>query len=461
MKKILFISEVGPSNDFTGGQVLVSISEYLSKYFQIDWLILHQRHHASYEVAKFNSSTKFTWLFKPIENWSSKINLLGINILGEKYSNKDCQQIFSHLRRKISREMPDQIILVLQGQTSFKIGNFLLSESLSFSTISWDPWIWWARENNVPKYFNNEVKKLYESFTFGKHLVPTSEFAARYGIAKENSVVLYPFVKQASTLDGANGLVDANPSVINLVYAGQIYATEEFNKLLGNLDTLGWEIQGKKILLHYLGKLNPPSRPNVVVHGFVDPKDLIACLAKFDAAVLVYPHEREIPEVAKLSFPSKYATYCAAGLPTLYLGPTGTPVSKMITADMGIAFDYETLNLSEVLQFLVTPNEVIAKNIRDRYDNCFSDKAFQKSLDFAFEVPASPTVNNVEYQNLDLMSFAQIDMSRKSDLFNAITSPYIISRWILIYLKIPRRRVATLYFAARMMFMNFVSGNLR
>ena len=461
MRKILIVSDVGPTKNFTGGLVLLRISEYLAKYFQIEWLILHQKHHAGYVVGLFHSSTKLTWLYKPVENWSTKFNWLGISVLGEKFADKETNQIWSHIRRQISRDAPDHILLVLQGQTSFKIARHLLEESIEFSTLNWDPWIWWSRTNKVPKKFDKEVDKIFARLAFQNHLVPTGEIASRYGILTANAATLYPYVPKLERSKEKIEFINPPDDKINLVYSGQIYAPIEFDYLLAKLDAIGWTIGKKDIKLHYFGKEKPPKHRNIVNHGFIDPEDLVVQLSFFDIGILTYPHTESIPEVAQLSFPSKYATYAAASLPTIYLGPNNTPVSKMISEDIDKTVNYESLNMNDALQDILSRKIEIKERIDQRYQKFFSQINFEETLNSVFAVPDIGKFYEVDYQEVNLLDSKKVSTLNHSYAFNALTSLRIILYWTRQRFTGPWRRVKTLYFFVKMLSRNFVRQFIR
>ena len=419
---------------------------------------MHHKHHPSYAVGMFEPSTKFSWFIKPVENWSTKINWLGINTFGERFANKEADQIWSHIRTQLSRDVPAHILLVLQGQTSFKIALHLLEESIEFYTLNWDPWIWWGRANKVPKKFDKEVEKIFARLNFKKHLVPTGEFAARYEIPNTNATVLYPYIPKLGPSKEELNSIDLSDGDINLVYAGQIYAPNEFDNLLTKLDAIRWTVNKKRVKLHYFGNGNPPKHRNLIHHGFIDPDALVEQLSLFDIGILAYPHTYSLPEVAQLSFPSKYATYVAADLPTIYLGPNNTPVCKMIGEDLGRSLDYESLDISVVLQDILFREVEIKERINQRYKKFFSRVAFEETLNSVFPIPDNAKLPVQFYKKVDLLETKKVNITNHSYTFNAITSPRTLSKWTAQKFRFAGawRRLKTLYFFMKMLSKNVI-----
>ena len=424
MNDVLVICDVGPTREFTGGLVLHNISRALSGDFKVDWLILHDKNIGHYKLDSFNPKTVFYSINKPSENWSDKKYLLGFNIVAEKLAEFDFRNVWLEIDQIVSTGEYSKIVVVLQGQTSFRIAAKLQENGITFSTLNWDPWVWWARHKNVPLSFNSIVERVYKNLFSGRHMVPTMEFAKRYNIPIENVVILYPHIEQNSSavLHGALNSNESEPkSFIELGFAGQIYAKKEFDELLRELDKLGWKIANLPVRLHYFGGSRDISNPNVINHGWVDPSLLIHELSKLDIGILTYPAFESIPEVSNLSFPSKFATYCAAGIPTVYIGPANTPVSKMITEDTEIEFSGDQQNISFMIEYCFNNRTKIAQRVQHRHKMFFSRQAFCKSMSEAFSISELLPTSYLGLENLQTNKLLQIRRKNYSNALETLT----------------------------------------
>ena len=400
MDEVLFISDVGPTTEFTGGLVLRNIAMAISRNLKSDWIVLDDRSLGLYDLTSFDPQSKFFLINKPVEKWPRKKYLFRVNVLGEKLSEFDFHGIWQGIEKIIMSGRYSRIVVVLQGQTSFRIAEKLQQNKIQFSTLNWDPWVWWAQEKNVPQSFNQKVESVYKNLSTGRHMVPTMEFATRYKIPEENVVVLYPHVKQnffnAEEKTSNRSMLEASRE-INLVFAGQLYAKEEFDFLLHSLDFLDWKVAGIPVRLHYFGTSQEINNHNVVNHGWIEPALLISELSKLDIGILPYPAFEDIPEVADLSFPSKFATYCAAGIPTIYIGPENTPVAKMIGEDSGWEKSDLDQEISSKIESCFRRKGELSLNVRKRYIKFFSEDAFLKSLAQAFELSELTPLDQVDF----------------------------------------------------------------
>lgn len=401
MDEVLFISDVGPTTEFTGGLVLRNIAMAISRNLKSDWIVLDDRSLGLYGLTSFDTQSKFFLINKPVEKWPSKKYFSRLNVLGEKLSEFDFHGVWQEIEKIIMGGSYSRIVVVLQGQTSFRIAEKLQLNKIRFSTLNWDPWVWWAQEKNVPQSFNQKVESVYKNLSTGKHMVPTMEFATRYKIPEENVIVLYPHVKQNFSKDeerNSNRPLIETSIAINLVFAGQLYAKQEFDFLLRSLDLLDWKVAGIPVRLHYFGTSQEINNPNVVNHGWIEPSLLISELSKLDIGILPYPAFENIPEVADLSFPSKFATYCAAGIPTIYVGPRNTPVAKMIQEDSGCEKLHLEQEISSIIEFCFRRKDELSSNVRKRYIQFFSEDAFLKSLARAFNLPELTPLEQVDFE---------------------------------------------------------------
>ena len=111
-------------------------------------------------------------------------------------------------------------------------------------------------------------------------------------------------------------------SKIIIGLAGQIYAEKTFDSLVKALDSVGWEMEGKSVEIHFWG--HPAAshyRSRIVSKGYIGQDQLLAELANCDILYCPYWFEKEYREEAECSFPSKLTSYLNSGRPTFFHGP--------------------------------------------------------------------------------------------------------------------------------------------
>jgi hypothetical protein len=452
MPRLLVISDIGPTQQFTGGLVLSNIARSLSNFYELDWFLLHEASLGDYQIDSFNQETSFNWITKPVENWSQN-SLPFISAIGERISDRDFKTIWQEVHSKITQMKPHKILVVLQGQTSFKVAYNLQKSRMDFSTISWDPWIWWSKDKKVHRSFTKKVENVYSSLKTGMHIVPTMEFAERYQIPLENVVVLYPHVPLPGLVNRITKDLTRNfqgASNLNLCYAGQIYAKNEFEGLINELNHIGWKFNDLDVKLHYFGSSNIKVNPHVINHGWLDPAKLIDELSKLDIGIIAYPGANELPEVSALSFPSKFAVYCAAGLPVIYFGPRSSPVSKMIQEDAVLDLNTSLHNFENTLSYYIQNYEEIRGKASARYGQFFSQRSFDEKIRIAFSIPGNSSENFLFRHSTSLSKTHRCKNSYLSHIFLSSLSLSKHFKLQIKAYKLVKRRFLTVLFFARM-----------
>lgn len=466
MNEVLFISDVGPTTDYTGGLVLHNIARALSHHLKADWVLLHHQDLGDYKLSSFNSQSDFYLIKKPAENWSEGKYIFGFNSLGEKIAEIDFEKLWSKINEIVLSQSYSRIIIVLQGQTTFRIAEKLQDAQVEFSTLNWDPWIWWALEKNVPTSFNQKVENVYRNLSTGKHMVPTLEFAIRYNIPMKGVVTLYPHISQHYSKDelrNLNGSTFEERTSINLAFAGQIYAKREFSLLLSELSSVNWQIAGRPVCLHYFGNSLKVDDPHVVNHGWVEPSSLIHELSKLDIGVLTYPGFKSLSEVSNLSFPSKFATYCAAGIPTVYIGPPNTPVSRMIQEDARFEDPQNEQKLVAAIEFCMHERNKLSAVVRETYVAYFSEEAFLKSLAQVFSLEGFTSSRDVFSQDFHVSELREIYFKNYSHLTCKAISLRNYFRWMrAVAGKFKRifKRMLVLLISLALFFIMFIKSKL-
>jgi hypothetical protein len=377
MPKILLITDVLPTNKHTAGVVLQQFFAQIPLNYELLTYCLHSDALPSYEVST-RITGKMRWTRKPAERWFGPRLL---KVLFEKISESEAKLISKDIFEQISRNKPDLIFLVLQGQTMFRIGIALHKYGIKFSTFNWDPLSWWLHHNKSPK---RNLQLLHEIHTAlnssGIHILPNPSFANYLKLEFNNFVVF----NLAHEKMGKNHKDEAK--LLRVCFSGQPYAAREIEFFIKTLDSLDWTIGDFNVELHVFGNSVLGISPHIFHHGWKDPTKLIGYLSFFDCALLPYPSEIAFKEVSKFSFPSKLSTYIAANLPVIYLGPETNPFSMKQKKSIQLVNMNDREGLISSLKNLKYRRDAFSQNIEELFESEFSLTAQKSVVDKFFEL---------------------------------------------------------------------------
>ncbi|NJK90814.1 MAG: glycosyltransferase family 4 protein [Blastochloris sp.] len=132
-----------------------------------------------------------------------------------------------------------------------------------------------------------------------------------------------------------------------IAYAGTILCEPEFALFVNFLDspnqqrTMNQESGTSTVELHFWGSHSyanrPWFRPWMIEHGNLPERELLAELRECDWGFIPMSIEDTDPRYNRFSFPTKFITYLAAGLPPIIMGHPESSVMKMAsTYDVGL-----------------------------------------------------------------------------------------------------------------------------
>lgn len=152
---------------------------------------------------------------------------------------------------------------------------------------------------------SDEMKKLYEK-EYGTRAV-----VVRYGTRRSGN---------ESTLPGLSA-----GRVLNIGFAGSMYARTSSNAFLDALDSVNWHVGGRRVRIHYFGSdliLKGIKQPADVRYlGWRPEAEVVEALSRTDLLYLPYMFDGKDDMRARLSFPTKLSTYLSARRPIFYHGP--------------------------------------------------------------------------------------------------------------------------------------------
>ncbi len=380
-ERILIISDIAPTPNYTAGIILERVLQNFDKKFLIKFFVIHDRSLGNYTISKFLGDNEVFWTTKPREDWSLIKKLPRIFLhFGEKKANRDARTITKDIKTQISREKPDHLVIVIQGQTTIQVAEELLELNIPTTYFHWDLWDWWSESHGLSYKLDRVTRSRIDRLAKeGFHFVPTDNYAKYYEIANENYLTLYP-----SLVDHISTGPQNSDREINIAFAGQGYAEREIKRFIESLDSINWLLSEKRVVLNVFGKMQITSNnPNALIQnrGWFNYFDLPTEMTFCDLAFLPYPSGATLEKVANTSFPSKLCSYSGANLPVLYLGPTVTPASEL-TSLIGISLnsDSSTKQIVGGLQVLIESNEKFRQNNIEVFRKYFSRASFHETL---------------------------------------------------------------------------------
>lgn len=223
-------------------------------------------------------------------------------------------------------QQADLVWATLDSPTLLRIAK-PVAEALNVPLISmvWDPPGPLVREyqcdpstlNRLMNAFQGAVKA---SLACG---VASEGMKSRYEQEYGTRCVPMTYVPHGSRANG-NGAMSHPNGVIEIGFAGSLWATKEWNALLAALAARQWRVAGREVVVKVFGsRLNQStSHPLRLEYlGWRDEREVIELLSRMTVGYVPFWFDDAFAEHVQLSFPTKLATYVAAGLPVFYHGP--------------------------------------------------------------------------------------------------------------------------------------------
>lgn len=261
----------------------------------------------------------------------------------------------------------DRVWIILQGQTMIWLAEYLIKKNIMPVNIQvWDSPNWWIKARGMDRFSAIMMRKSYNfclkySTSFASASFPMSEdYTKTYS---KPSQVLIGTIPSSYIVEEPKHR-DQDKFVIG--FAGQIYATDTFKSLIETLDSIYWEIDGRKIEIHYWGNSEVPSkRSRIVKMGYVPQDKLTKELSACDMLYCPYWFNPGFREEAETSFPSKLVTYLAANTIVFFHGPGySSPVKVLESNNAGIcclSSDEEVIKMSlRIVMYCPNRDEIIA-----------------------------------------------------------------------------------------------------
>lgn len=146
---------------------------------------------------------------------------------------------------------------------------------------------------------------------------------------------------------------------LNIVFAGSLYAKREWNAFIAALRAAEWQVGGRTVRLHYIGRFpkRGAEKPAEVEYvGSLSPECTAKYLRSMDVGYVPYWFDPRYERTAALSFPGKMSSYTAAGLAIFHHGPRYSSVTTFLERyPYGVACNsLDTASISAALESLLS-----------------------------------------------------------------------------------------------------------
>lgn len=379
-KRLAVLTDCLPSEDSTAGSVLRNILLRLPEDWEVKMFVIRNPY-LPLERVGFIPNVQITMFAEPQSDWKGVL-LPPIKWLGEKIARKEAETIAHDIRLNLQGFSPDYFFVMPQTHLVAQVAsdlNLVLQNCIRIVMMT-DHHSWWSRTHGLSKTEGNRFAQTWQALfdTAETRVLPSERARRLFNGEFGRTMVLYP------TFEGKKERAshrETEGGIIRVAFAGEDYAKREIEVFLEGLAAAEGRILGKAVEFHYFGKTTISQKIfDFVNRGRISRGKLIETLSEFDFAFLPYPKAPDMSIISETSFPSKLASYVAAGLPVIYFGPVERSAAWDYISETGIG------GLAE--EFLGGDQLFLSKNwnsaLSQSYEHFFSNSAFQRSVNEMF-----------------------------------------------------------------------------
>jgi hypothetical protein len=378
--KILLLTDIPPTLDLTAGIFLENMLKYIPKENIVCFTVLNKS--LNPKPSDYATSIPLEIVPKPRENWGARFggNILSF-VMEPLVATFEIPSVAKKIVRFAKIHKVDRIWVTLQGQSMIRLA-YLVSQMTDIPIYSqvYDPPQWWMRANRVNSCVANSVFDL-----FGRTLQKSKKCALASWSMVEYYEALYGVhgIPMVSCTDISLGKPPANcftsDHEFSICMAGQLYASAEWLALLSALDQLNWKLNGKNVVVRYMGEwlqIGAKTPRHIEYLGWRTPGEVIIVASESDLCYCPYWFDPVFELEARLSFPSKLPLYFSSGRPVLFHGPSYASPYKFLQLH-DAAFTCESLDPMIIGKKLI---EISSKPIEYANISVNAHAALQKEL---------------------------------------------------------------------------------
>ncbi len=356
--KVLLLTDIPPCYEYTAGLVLNSLVRFLPHNQIALCAIINP--HLTPKIPEDLKAIPRLLLKKPRESgFKTRLKFIG-NILTFLFEYKQSLTVKYKLLPQIAdfaaEQKVDILWVVLQGQTIIRLARKLsLKLNLPLYTQVWDPFEWWLRSNHIDTITKKKLLAEFDKVLLHSKSCATASWKMSENYTHHYGVKNLPLISSLSTdLARSPATTFNSENEFIIAIAGQIYATTEWDALIGTLDEINWVIQNRRIRIRVLANyfaLYSQKPRNFEYLGWQSQSDTIRLLAESDLLYLPYWFSQKFYQEAENSFPSKLVSYFAAGRPVFCHAPAyASPTQYLKKYQAG--YLCESLDSKHIIQIL-------------------------------------------------------------------------------------------------------------
>lgn len=225
----------------------------------------------------------------------------------------------------VKSEAPEQIWAILNGTAVIDILHHLLPDiRCNLLPQIWDDPSHLAIRRNLDPLSRRRTAKRFQAILHRakRTAVIGEEMAAAYNSVCKGEYVI---VRHGSSNRPANCRTDVPcPGEFRIGLSGSMYCPSAWKSLQKSLDLLGWQIDGRQVVLEVVGgKIEFTSRAKAACRfwGWRPQEEAMRMMAECDLLYLPQAFENHEQLLTRLSFPTKLSTYAASGRPVFIHTP--------------------------------------------------------------------------------------------------------------------------------------------
>jgi hypothetical protein len=405
-KRILLVSDLGPSSQFAGGLVMTDLINALSTEYEID-LILFNSYPEEYKF-ELPAKSKVVIFGKPGERLPTTGNRILSEIIGLLFEISITRNWLKSSKKIIQKEIQSgkyvDVFFILQGQFMPRLAAELdLSKVRVFSQY-WDPLEWHAQNYNLSSRAIKKLRDAYIRFESNRDLnllVPSEGMkeavALRSKIKPKYIHVVYP-PAQSSKYQGelpSNILEVINKKSNLFVYAGGLYAVDAIKVFIEALELIDFQINGQEInflvISSEIDALTVTS-PNVILSKRLSADMVNRILGEADLSILPYPFDAQI--LTQQAFPSKFPTYSKHAKNLLLIAPSESSLmlfAKENNLCVGVVSTLSKSGIASELLYLFSYNNQANQSVEIEhiYQKYFTHEVFTSQIRNIFDLKES------------------------------------------------------------------------
>lgn len=324
--KVLVISGTTPGAGGVGNLLLNDCCESIGKdslfyvAFLPNWALreveeqglVDQVYHRKYETG-----------FRPIRGLLGQVvSALSFRILCAVNASRLARQV----KARIQRDSIHTLFAVLDSPTSILVAS-KLAKKLRVRVVTF---VMDAPEHISYELFHDRFTARYLKSAFRSLL----NSAVRCGVAGESMKERYEhefgipcFIIRQGVVhrsDATNKQIAKSNSPLIIGFGGTITARDAFGSMIRALDSVGWVVAGRRVILRIVGgriELKATVPQHIEYYGWQSRQGAERLLSECGLLYLPQPFSEERRSFAELSFPNKLITYVGAGRPVLLHAP--------------------------------------------------------------------------------------------------------------------------------------------